>query len=342
MKKIGQEPRLAPGPGLFGSLISWAREVALAINTNVDALLGFTVGRTGTSGTVATIAPVNGGNGDARLVLDKVGAAQNATITGAKSGVSRWHMVLGNSTAESGGNAGSDFQLDRYSDAGAPIQNAITFRRSDGLCTIPGAISAGAAITAAGNVTAPTFVGSGGQAIGWSSAVTGGGETYEMLAYSPTGSGSGGTNYVRSYHLHGVWAGWQFICQGTGIFEMRGNATGYSTGGWVATSDERVKTNLQPVLDVLSWIDEIRVVEFDRLDAKEFDGTPVHQLGFIAQDFEPHAPAVVLQDPPSEDRPEPIRSLNYDSTTALLWRAVQQLKAELAEARAEIQSLKGS
>lgn len=347
MKKLPPDPRVTER-NLFRDVVDWMREAARAVNSTVDELAGFTVARTGTSGTQATIAPVNGGNGDASLALNKVGATQNANIAGYKSGVPRWLLILGNSVAESGGNAGSDFQLDRYSDAGAPIQNAITFRRSDGLCTIPGTISAGAsinaagAISAAGNVTAPTFMGNGAQAVGWSSAISGGGETYEMLAYSGTGSGSGGANYVRSYHVHGVWAGWHFFCQGAASFEMRGTGTGYSVGGWVATSDARVKVNLQPVDDVLSWLDEIRVVEFDRTDAKEIDGTPVHQLGFIAQDFEDHAPAVVLQDPPSEGKPEPIRSLNYDGTTALLWRAVQQLKAIVKRQAAEIESLKGA
>ncbi len=38
MKKLGQEPRLAPGPGLFGSLLTWARDVALVVNPMADAI----------------------------------------------------------------------------------------------------------------------------------------------------------------------------------------------------------------------------------------------------------------------------------------------------------------
>lgn len=348
MKRLEQDPRIVNGPGLFASVLDWARRVTVAINTNVDELLGFTVARSGTSGTVATIEPVNGGNGDARLVLNKVGT-QNAVITASKSGLKRWEIVMANAVAESGGNAGSDFGIDRYNDAGAGIATAISFRRSDGLCTIPGQINAGSSINATGNVSAPTFMGSGVQAIGWSSVVTGGGESYEMLAYSPTGSGSGGVNHCRSYHLHGVWAGWQFVCQGTGVFDMRGNGTGYSVGGWVATSDGSVKRNRAAITGLQQRAHLAPAYAYDRTDMLEFDGSMCRRVGIIAEQFEAVEPLVVFRDPPTEKNPEPLRSVDYNGVAALAWQlgidnfeTIKTLRAQIIQLRNEIEILKGN
>jgi hypothetical protein len=45
----------------------------------------------------------------------------------------RWNFALGNSTAEGGSNAGTDFHITRYDDAGASLGNALTVTRSTGI-----------------------------------------------------------------------------------------------------------------------------------------------------------------------------------------------------------------
>lgn len=55
-------------------------------------------------------------------------------VTGWTGGSQRWHVVLGNSLSESGGNVGSDFTIGRYNDAGAQIDNPISIARSTGVC----------------------------------------------------------------------------------------------------------------------------------------------------------------------------------------------------------------
>lgn len=62
-------------------------------------------------------------------------AAFNRYITFTTLAVNRWAMYA-NSTAEAGSDAGSDFTVDRYSDAGTLLASALTIRRSDGLVTI--------------------------------------------------------------------------------------------------------------------------------------------------------------------------------------------------------------
>lgn len=60
----------------------------------------------------------------------------------------RW-LVAANNTAESGSNAGSDFVIERRSDAGAYIDDAIKITRSSGLTTIYGALRPGSSSASA-------------------------------------------------------------------------------------------------------------------------------------------------------------------------------------------------
>jgi hypothetical protein len=64
------------------------------------------------------------------LLLDSTSG--NASIYGAKSNSLRWLLTLGNSTSESGSNAGSNFGLYRYADNGAFLGSALIVTRSTG------------------------------------------------------------------------------------------------------------------------------------------------------------------------------------------------------------------
>src|SRR6185436_16640239 len=64
-----------------------------------------------------------------------VGAFANY-ISGAVGGIARWQMLLGDATTESGGNAGSDFQLLRIGDAADFLGAPLFIRRSTGDVTI--------------------------------------------------------------------------------------------------------------------------------------------------------------------------------------------------------------
>jgi len=64
----------------------------------------------------------------------KINAAPGlaSVVGGFKNSVNRWDLALGNQTPESGGNAGSDFELNRFSDAGAYLGKAFSITRSNG------------------------------------------------------------------------------------------------------------------------------------------------------------------------------------------------------------------
>lgn len=63
------------------------------------------------------------------------GSGQDRAFQLATNGLNRW-VILAENTAETGSNAGSNFTLNRYSDAGSYIGSAININRSTGLTTL--------------------------------------------------------------------------------------------------------------------------------------------------------------------------------------------------------------
>lgn len=80
------------------------------------------------------------------FILDKNIAAEINQIIGSLNGSTRWRAAFGNEDAEAGGNAGSNFIIRRYNDAGVSLGDVFIINRATGL------------ITVAGNPTAPLGV----------------------------------------------------------------------------------------------------------------------------------------------------------------------------------------
>jgi len=72
------------------------------------------------------------------LFLDKPAAGTASAVRGRNNGLDRWALVLGGGVAESGSNAGSDFALHNYDDAGASLGQALIGTRATGLLTVKG------------------------------------------------------------------------------------------------------------------------------------------------------------------------------------------------------------
>lgn len=70
------------------------------------------------------------------LLLTKPASGTAITIGGTTAGNSRFTMSLGNATAESGSDVGSDFSINRHSDAGTFVDSPIAIVRSSGLITL--------------------------------------------------------------------------------------------------------------------------------------------------------------------------------------------------------------
>lgn len=73
-------------------------------------------------------------SGQAYVLLDAPIGQVNA-FYGTRGGLARWSAMLGESSAESGSNAGSNFSLSRYSDAGAFIDTPLSIDRKTGVVT---------------------------------------------------------------------------------------------------------------------------------------------------------------------------------------------------------------
>jgi hypothetical protein len=73
--------------------------------------------------------------------LNKTVATSYNILAGLSNSVKRWDVILGNNSAESGGNAGSDFVIARYSDTGVWLSDAIGIARATGVVQIAGSLS---------------------------------------------------------------------------------------------------------------------------------------------------------------------------------------------------------
>lgn len=67
---------------------------------------------------------------DVRLLLDKTSGY--SALAGSVAGKFRWSLQLGNNEAETGGNAGSNFNFDRYADDGNYLGTALNINRATG------------------------------------------------------------------------------------------------------------------------------------------------------------------------------------------------------------------
>ena len=72
------------------------------------------------------------------LGLDKTAAGQQAALFGYSAHSPRWSVVLGDTLAEAGSNAGSLFRIERYSDGGAYLGSAVRWWRADAYCVLYG------------------------------------------------------------------------------------------------------------------------------------------------------------------------------------------------------------
>lgn len=123
-------------------------------------------------------------------IVDRPSASPALGFGGSLASFMRWRIVPGNATAESTGNAGSDFAFERYSDAGSLIDTAVTITRSTGrLNALKGMAVTGGLIADTLDLTTPLPVADGG---------TGG--TTQATARTGLGLGSMSTQVTTTYY----------------------------------------------------------------------------------------------------------------------------------------------
>ena len=215
------------------------------------------------AGNVFTVAGAPAG---VMINLQKAGSGNACQLFGYAGANPRWLIQLGDTSAESGSNAGSNFDIYRYTDAGVSIDAPLTINRATGLTTLAAlTVSASLNVNGSAGVVGPIscqsvgtsqgFTNSGGSSMGLNCT---GNATNDSSTYF-TNLWQGNPNWATIYcqailSNSGGYACLQFAdtsgglnCQirNGGILYMTG-ATAYKAGGgsWADTSDARIKTEL--------------------------------------------------------------------------------------------------
>jgi hypothetical protein len=187
------------------------------------------------------------------FVISKTGSGQDNLIYGMNGSLARWAIELGNGSAETGSNVGSDFAILRYNDAGAISDAPLTINRASATVSLSGSLGL------PGGVTAGVFSlggsGAGGQFFG---------DTNQTVVFT-NGAGCF-NNYAKTT---GNW-GWNvnntqimnLQYGGNGLLVVGGN--GYKPGGgvWVDSSDIRIKTVEGEYKTGLDAVAKLRPVSF--------------------------------------------------------------------------------
>jgi hypothetical protein len=277
-----------------------------------------------------------GNSGGTSLAINKaVGASAN--IVGETAGSIRWVLVVSDGIAESGSNAGSNFGISRYSDAGAYIDTPFQIARSTGGMTYTGSMYVTVGITVLDNLAVKASTtsanpilsildssgGSRGQFY-WNQSA---GHVYlaNPVALNSIGLISSGDVYASAASGH------NFVVP-TGI--------GYQTGGgaWGALSDARIKTVRSEYAAGLNEILRLRPViyVYKGNDSLEADGRSLQAdaaerrteyVGLVAQEVEPVMPEMVGQREGFVDSQavDDLRTLNTGPLVFALVNAVKEL-----------------
>jgi hypothetical protein len=267
--------------------------------------------------------------------------SQPKWMGGATNGSLRWHLSLGTANAETGANAGADFTLNRYSDAGVQLDVGLTIQRSSGAtwffpgsaATVPlvsfgpGAAGANIELRLVRNQTNPAtrwitgYTGPTQSAntgcrwhlvLGNSAAEAGGnvGSDFSIGRYNDGGAQI--DNVMTASRQTGICTFTQPINNG---------------------SDARFKRDIQPIEGALAIVERLKGVYYRRTD----DASGRRQVGMIAQDVQPVLPEVVFENgasPPEASRLrikefDPVYGIAYANVVAVLVNAVKELTARV-------------
>jgi hypothetical protein len=139
-------------------------DTSIATTAFVQTNMGLKVSKTGDTMTGnLNIYPAS----SATLTMNKPSSGQQVSVEGRMNNASRWRVALGDTTAESGANSGSNFALERCDDAGTFIDQPLSINRATAIANFTGNLTIAKATPAlAFNRTAGTAGGLQGQTAG--------------------------------------------------------------------------------------------------------------------------------------------------------------------------------
>jgi hypothetical protein len=263
-------------------------------------------------------------------------------IYGQAAGAMRWGMFLGDGEAETGGNAGANFLIQAYGDAGGFLSNPFEINRASGQVIIgAGGLAVGGAVTIGTTLN-----------VGGAMGATGGANAAQYLV---NGSATVLGNSVLQFA-----SGWSINCSGSiafigagvelaemdagGAFGITGQ--GYKPGGgsWANSSDARIKTVERPYalgLDEIMKLEPV-VYRFKGNDAEPGKKSKLERVrgkpfvGLVAQDVEAVFPGMVTKRAGYVDGKavDDLRDLDASELVYALVNAVKTLAARVQELEA--------
>lgn len=282
----------------FNDSGTWIDSPLFIYRSSGDALLGKNLS---VNGNLLTLKPASGW---AQVYMQSA-AGQKNSIFGFRNTSMRWELTLGNGDAESGGNAGTNFGLARYNDAGAYIDTALSINRATGIATFLGETQIQAAGTA--NASVKTFNGSR--------------------------SWSAGTMITDSYVVYDNTAG------AARIQITTAGACWNQTGTWNAMSDVATKRDIQPYTRGLADLLQLEPVMFKYNGSFGTVDDGQQMYGLVAQQVEPYVPEIVVQRdwlPTDESgnalpdaEPVPLKGVDPTRLTYALLNALRELDERL-------------
>jgi hypothetical protein len=317
---------------LTGATIRWAVGANPATETGGNAGADFEIDRFSDTGaflgspiiiTRSTGAlAFNGGGFTANCPIN-VNASGPGNTTGyglQSANKNRW-SIISDSTAESGGNAGSNFDISRFDDSGAFIDYPLTINRASGMVTFGKGLSSFQDV----QVTAPST----GAALvsyvidgvirlrnGYSNGIPGWG------VFTYTNTGAFGTSAITVRMADGGTAFPANLAFNTATApNLYMDSSGYLIR---STSSRRYKRDIKTYAPPTGAFDKLRAVTYR--SRSEHDDPDLIHVGLIAEEVdEAGLKAFVVYD--DKGRPE---ALEYDRMVALLIAEVQALRKRVA------------
>lgn len=137
--------------------------------------------------------------------------------------------------------------------------------------------------------------------------------------------------------------GWSFYASSSGdmIIGKTGNL-GYfngTTGAYAASSDARLKTNIQNIETVLP---KLKLLEAKRYEFKHNNPEHIQSIGFLAQDVQQVFPELISVNKNNEGNPQVDHQLgmDYAGLSVIAIKAIQEQQAQIEALRAEIAALR--
>jgi len=232
--------------------------------------------------------------------------ANGAYIGGQKSGSTRWNLLLGGPAAESGGNVGSDLAIERYSDAGGFIANALTITRLNGAVNITSTLSNtdwyNGALRVDGGIGASGDSWFNANVVAHTLRIDRGADNYSMGRTPATGTMTFSGSQVGfsgfEWYVNNAGSGYirPLMLKNNGAMNTRytaGTVMCDAGGDFYISSDERLKNVLAPFTRGIEALRAIGGADIFSFKHEEKERPDQRYAGFVAQKVQRAIPEAV-------------------------------------------------